>query len=140
MIAPKPTDSDTYYIFTVPATGSVDGLNYSAVDMTLDSGNGDVVVGQKNINLMATCGEEVTATVHANGRDIWVVARAEGSNEFHAFLVSPTGVDTTAVVSAAGTAAPDGGEIGYLKASTTGDQLAMAYYHTGTGGTLRFRQ
>ncbi len=138
IIVPKPGNSDTFYIFTVPATNSSDGLNYSVVDITLDSGNGDVVSGQKNINLMATCSEEVTATAHSNGTDIWVLARPYNSNEFHAFQVSSSGVNATAVVSAVGTATDINGSIGYLKASPNGDKLAMAYYFLNTGELYDF--
>ena len=138
VVAPKPGDSNTFYIFTVPAIGSEDGLNYTVVDMTLDSGNGDVVSEQKNINLMATCSEEVTATVHANGTDIWVLARPYGSNQFHAFLVTSSGVNETPVISSAGTATSVGGSIGYLKASPTGDKLGMAYYYGATAEVYDF--
>ena len=127
IIMPKPGDGDTFYVFTVPATGSADGLHYSIVDITLASGNGDVVGGQKNINLMATCSEQVTAVAHANGRDIWVIARPYGSNDFNVFLVSPAGVDTTPVISSTGISILANGDIGSLKAAPSGDKLAMAF-------------
>lgn len=138
VVVPDPGDADRYYIFTVQATSPDDGFNYSVVDMTLDGGKGDVVVASKNTNLMAVCSEQVTASPHANGTDIWVIARPKGNNEFHAFLVTESGVETTPVVSNAGTACSAGGEVGYLKASPTGDKLAMAYYMGNTAEVYDF--
>jgi len=69
IIVPKPNDLNIYYVFTVdePHHLNIDNipdskvadddqknnvLNYSVVDVRLNNGNGAVVPGQKNINLV----------------------------------------------------------------------------------------
>lgn len=129
VIVPNPAGG-IYYVFTVSTTT---GLNYSVVDMSLDSGNGDVA--RKNVNIMATCSEQITAVAHANGYYIWVVARPGGSNAFHAFIVTNVGVSAGPVVSNAGTSTVNifgQTEYGYLKSSTAGDRLAMTYFYNNT--------
>jgi len=132
-IVPMPGDSNRYYIFTASAGEYWDGahpnlgVNYSIVDMTRDAGFGDIV--RKNANLMPQATEKLVAVRHANGRDYWVVAHAWGSNEFHAFRVSRSGV-LPAVVSAAGSSHQGDpyNTIGVMKVSPNGKKLALAGY------------
>ena len=72
VIVPKPGDLNIYYVFTVDAEISTNGLRYSEVDMALDGGLGDVT-GTKNVFLAQPSEEKVTAVLHANGYDIWVM-------------------------------------------------------------------
>ncbi|ALM48929.1 hypothetical protein AMR72_08535 [Flavobacterium psychrophilum] len=129
MIVPAPGNINKYYIFTVPAEAGNAGFNYSVVDMTLDGGLGGVT-SEKNIrldnpNLVA---EKVTAVRHADGESIWVISHRMDSNRFIAFLVSPSGLNPTPVISATGSFVGIGGSsaIGYLKASPDGKKLASA--------------
>ncbi|MFR1813761.1 hypothetical protein [Dysgonomonas capnocytophagoides] len=85
IIVPYPGKKNTFLIFTVSATteGNKYGINYSVVDMLLDSGLGDVVASQKNINLPlnssgynnADAAENISAVQHANGVDYWLLTR-----------------------------------------------------------------
>src|SRR6187399_1695349 len=72
MIAKQPGSVSTYYIFTTDGVGGPKGLCYSIVDMALQGGLGEVVT--KNVQLVTPVCEQLTATFHANGNDIWVVA------------------------------------------------------------------
>lgn len=133
IIVPMPGDSNRYYIFTASAGEYVDGahpnlgINYSVVDLTLDGGFGDIV--RKNVNLMPRATEKLVAVRHANGRDYWVIAHAWGSNEFHAFRVTRSGI-SPAVVSAVGSSHQGDpyNTIGTMKVSPNGKKLALAAY------------
>jgi len=135
VVVAKPGSTTEYYIFTVPAqAGYVNGIStgaYSMVDMTLNGGLGDVTV--KNIPLASPVVEKITAVRHCNGRDVWVIMHKWNSQEFHAFLVSPTGV-APAVVSSVGLMYQNVGSlnnsetIGYMKVAPDQLHLAMACF------------
>jgi gliding motility-associated-like protein len=139
VVVPKPGSTTEYYIFTVPAqAGYVNGISmgaYSIVDMTLDGGLGDVTL--KNQPLLSPAVEKITAVRHCNGRDVWVIMHKWNSNQFYAFLVSPTGV-AAPVISSAGVfyyhgvppSAINSETIGYLKAAPDQQHIAMACFST----------
>ncbi|MBK9329010.1 MAG: hypothetical protein IPM95_06790 [Sphingobacteriales bacterium] len=97
-IVPFPGHVNQYYIFT---TTYFYGLYYSVVDMALNSGKGDVMVGKKNINLLAgnVASDKVTYTRHANKRDYWVVAKESYSNVFYIYLLDINGLHTFDTIS-----------------------------------------
>jgi len=143
LIVPKPQDPDIYYIFTVDTRFQGDddfGFNYSEVDMTLNGGLGDVT--QKNINLLQDSSEKISAVLKdCQTQSIWVVTLANefgtpvppntpsAFDTFHAFEVTTTGVNTTAVKSSVIPAASD--PRGYLKFSPDGTKLASANARSG---------
>ena len=99
------------------------------VDLSLNGGLGDVIAGQKNIQLIDQVCEKVTAIKHGNNNSIWVIAHRWNSYDFHAYLISPLGgLDPSPVISSVGSF--QGGEIynarGYLKAAASGEKIAMA--------------
>ncbi|MEM6964975.1 MAG: gliding motility-associated C-terminal domain-containing protein, partial [Bacteroidota bacterium] len=129
VIVPKPGDPDVYYIFTVDFTANPGGIAYSEVDMTLDGGLGDVTT--KNVQLITPACEKITAVQHANQQDIWVVGHAWESDQYLAWLVTPAGVNTSAVISSVGSYIGDSdfNTIGYLKASAEGNRIAAAHWY-----------
>ena len=145
IIIPKPNTSNLYYIFTVDdgvdtpnPNGGPDGLRYSEVDMTLDGGLGDIIVATKNTPLVARNSEKITAVMHANQLHVWVVTHKANTDEFHAYLVTDSGVQNTAVISSVGSVVdgmdPLGGgssRSGYfrgcMKISPNGQRLAIAH-------------
>jgi gliding motility-associated-like protein len=130
IIVPKPGNSDMYFIFTVDFQGQAEGLQYSEVDMTLDSGLGGITTN-KNILLVTPVLEKLTAVKHANGNDIWVIAHKNGSAEFYAYLVTSAGVSTTPVITDIGFSysGPFFDEnAGYMKVSPDGNKLVMAIF------------
>ena len=143
LIFPKPTDSSIYYIFTADGIYYPDyygskGINYSAVDMSLDNGNGAVT--KKNIQLVKESTEKLAATYHNNCRDIWLVTHSWNSNEFLSYLITDTGIVLQPVISAAGSFLTNnnmGGflgqddKLGYLKISSDGSKIANALYGSG---------
>ena len=123
VIVPKPGSTTEYYIFTADAFGGGNGICYSLVDMTLAGGLGNVTT--KNVPLLSPAAEKVTATYQSNGLDYWVVAHTSNTDEFYAYSVTSGGVNTSAVVSNAGTTfAGTGGIFGYLHFSPDGSKLA----------------
>ncbi|WP_350290775.1 T9SS type B sorting domain-containing protein [uncultured Croceitalea sp.] len=133
IIVPKPEDPEKLYIFTVD-TSSFEGdpnrgLNYSLVDMSLDGGNGAVI--EKNIRLLNSCSEKITAVVKdCFDQSIWVMtfSTENGSvgpyNTYHAFEINATGVQTTAVKSGFELEIND--PRGYMKFNAEGTKLASA--------------
>ncbi|MDX1271216.1 T9SS type B sorting domain-containing protein [Bizionia paragorgiae] len=135
IIVPKPNAPDIYYIFTVGSNQNPTGLNYSIVDMTAVNGNGAVTV--KNESLLPACSEKISAVLKdCSSGNIWVIAFSNSNgtstnnmDTFHAYEVSNTGVNTTAVTSSVNTSIDDAR--GNLKFSPDGSRLACANVQDG---------
>ncbi|HLT34603.1 MAG TPA: T9SS type B sorting domain-containing protein [Aquaticitalea sp.] len=137
IIVPKPNDDTIYYVFTVDNAldGNNFGLNYSIVDMTLNGGLG--MVTSKNINLLSTCSEKVSAVLKdCVTKSIWVISYAAQNgvgmayNTFFAYEISDTGVNTTPVTSTFNNMTTQEAR-GYLKLSPDGEKLACANMGSG---------
>ena len=87
IIVPDPASNHKYYIITTDCLENFfnnynlhRGLRYTKVDMSLDSGLGDVV--EKGVQIMdfppgpikSTAWEHVSAIPHSNNRDFWIIA------------------------------------------------------------------
>ena len=129
IIIPAPGNPDKYYIFTIkePSYWTLPfpfpignplyswRVVYSEVDMSLDNGLGGITVNKNVIidgsdeqNFLAgSYYPRMSATYHSDGHQIWVMTHGIGDNEFRAFLISDSGVNTTPVISAIGVI-PDG--------------------------------
>lgn len=135
LILPAPGNPKQYYIFVVDAAenGFAAGLHYSIVDMTLRNGLGDLTT-TKNVGVSTPTPqltEKLTAVLHANGRDYWVLVHGWQNNSFYAYLLSPSGLSATPVTSAIGMVHSGGGGgiangVGYMKASPNGQLLGVA--------------
>ena len=77
--------------------------------------------------------ERITACMHSNCKDIWVLEHGTGNNNFKAWLVTSSGVSAAPVVSAVGTipSVP----YGFMRLSHNGKKLIMSAYN-GTGKNL----
>ncbi len=156
LIVPQPNTPNIYIIFTVdephhdnadndPSTVDGDGINdgfmYSVVDMSLNGGAGDIVAGQKNIPLITydtsdplqsayKCSEKITAVKSDDCDSFWVITHFVDT--FYAFKVEQTGVNVNPVTSKIGVTVPLSGyrrnALGYIKASTEGNKLAVAHF------------
>jgi gliding motility-associated-like protein len=132
MILKKMGSSTNYYLFTLQVNTYAPGLYYSEIDMSLASGSGSVIA--KNIPIyQGKVGEKLTATRHCNGSDIWIVIRDWnfnniGGSNFLSFLVTPSGISTTPVVSNIWMASTCTGAVDYgcMKISPNGKKLAAA--------------
>lgn len=139
LIIPKPQSERYFYLFTTDAF-TVDnlkyGLCYSIVDMCLNNGLGDVISNQKNILLLDTVAEKLTATKHANGTDYWVVTHKYFSNAFYSYLLTANGITDT-VISHIGAVHQNiwipgstDAAIGQMKISPNGTKIALCFSNT----------
>ncbi len=98
IVVPKPEIKNMLYVIQIQA-GSIDGLNYSVIDMSLNDGLGKV--SEKNIHFFdIKIQEKMQSVKHGNGRDWWLLVRrfdtitAELRNiEFVRFLITPEGIE-----------------------------------------------
>lgn len=140
LIIPKPGNQDLFYVFTLdrPIQSPEDtlwtryGLEYNVVDMTLDSGLGAVTVKNK-VLMEPEFSSKLTAVKHANGEDYWILVHRFNSDEFCAFLLNSSGIDSTFYVSShVGSVHEGPGEtnnaIGYMKFSPDGNKLCLTVY------------
>ncbi len=140
IIIPKPLSTTNYYIFTVDTSVGSDpdfGLHWYEVDMTLNSGLGDVITNISNPNnLLRDCSEKITAINKSGSDDILVTALASrnGSSSdydtYYTYTVSPTGVDPTPVISIQNAVLSD--PRGNLKISPQGNLMVSCSMATGT--------
>ncbi len=102
LIIQKPLAANTYYILAGDLQAQqFNTLKYHEVDMSLNNGLGDVVgVGTSMTSLVTT--EQIAATYHSNGTDIWLMTHEYMTNNFMAFLLTATGISSTPVISASG--------------------------------------
>jgi hypothetical protein len=119
LIVKKPGSANLYYVFTINTD-----WNYSIVDMSLNNGYGGVTANKNVLIYQGFVSEKQTATYHQNGTDIWVVAHKQ--NEFHAHLLSPTGLNPTPVVSVVGLV--HNNLYGQMKISPQGNRIALGTY------------
>ncbi len=127
IIVKKPNSSTLYYIFTNDCgeNAGVSGVQYSAVDMSLNGGLGDVTT--KNTLLYAPSAEKLAAVYHCNKQDVWIVGQVRNSNKFCAYLISSSGVSSIPIISAIGSLNSAGGGAGQLKVSPNGSKMAAVY-------------
>lgn len=147
IIIPKPGSSTAYYIFTVDmqagmaliagdVDGTSNGMMYSEVDMTADSGRGAIVLLNKNLFITKPTTEGLTAVKDADGTGYWVVTHGVNNNSYMAYHITSSGVNTTPVISNSGpvvSATPNypnfgGGAAGYMKISPNGEKIAACHY------------
>lgn len=88
IILNAPNQANNYYIFTISSNdaGPFEGFRYSIIDLTLDSGLGDIISTQKNIPIKGPVqfehstydsalmpSEQITAVPKCNGSDYWIL-------------------------------------------------------------------
>ncbi len=150
VIVKQPGNNNKYYLFTnenwsnQPASTDK-GFNYNIIDMDLNGGDGKVIFKSPTA-LVTESFEYVTGTFHSNKKDIWIVTHRSkkgtynpvtdangGYNEYLAFLLTETGLNTTPVPSPIGSvhssfdATDDYGpnRFGSLRFSSDGKRLAL---------------
>lgn len=147
LIVPMPGSTTKYYIFALAGyetSSAMPGgsLWYSIADMSLDNGLGDVIAGQKTILLEDSLQEKMTAVGGCNN-NVWVVVRPRLADEFRAFEVTTTGVNTQPVVSPTSAAGNqlDDYMAGVIKFSPDGKKMVSVnnnYTNVWRAGVLLF--
>ncbi len=140
LIIPQPGSSRYFYIFTVDDFCNDTlkyGFRYSIVDICSNNGLGDIISEKKNIKLLDTVCEKLTALRHANGTDYWVIVHKYYSNAFYSYHLSAAGIIDT-VISQIGSRHPNisGNQdtwdaIGQMKASPNGNKIAIVNGNAG---------
>ncbi len=135
-ILPIPNNDSLFYLFTTDEFQNdlQNGLRYSIVDICRDGGHGDILPAYKNILLLDTVAEKMTAAEHANGTDYWLVVHKYYSDAFYAYHISSGGITDT-VISHVGIYEPNqpnnvGAAIGQMKISPDGSKLALVFCNT----------
>lgn len=128
LIIPQPGNDSVFFVFTTYALGSFRGLNYTVVNINPNNGLGRVE--DKNIQLYIPVAEKLTATHHANERDIWVMVKGYGDSLYYAYLVTDKGVIECPVISAIGPKLPADVTTaqGEIKFSYDEKRLASCFY------------
>lgn len=126
LILQLPNSLIKYYIFTTGDHGTGEGFKYSTVDMTLNGGLGDINTDGKNITIVEEVSEKIAAVLHANCQDYWIITHKRNSNEFLAYLLTPTGLNLTPVISAVGAFYPFDAFFGPVKAAHHGSKIASS--------------
>ncbi|HEY0978034.1 MAG TPA: gliding motility-associated C-terminal domain-containing protein [Flavobacteriales bacterium] len=134
LIVPMPGGPGQYYLFTVPAqiglSGVADHMTWSVIDMGLNGGYGDVTL--KNIPLVTHPTEQLAATYHTNGVDVWVLTRLFGSDAWYAYLVDCQDISAP-VISHAGRVVQDSNPLdtqaalGWMDISADGTRIASTW-------------
>lgn len=138
VIIPKPGSSSIFYVITTDNDGNytvdysaLSGLDYSVVDLNLDSGLGAVIPGQKNINLLPRSSEKLTYIKDFEGN--WIFA-THYEDKFYFFKIDENGVNPSPKIVQTGIYIPPvygrystGG--GTMKFSHDGQQLAISHRH-----------
>ena len=99
IILEDPGNNFGYYVIHKPrlfefgAPSYTQNIYYSYVDMRLDNGKGDIVVkNQIFYNEFQTLSSYLTAIMHTNGKDWWVIQPALDSNLYLTFLIDEFGI------------------------------------------------
>ncbi len=121
LIIKKPGSSSDYFIFTLGANGSPNGLRYSIVNMVLSAGMGSVTT--KNILMQTPSSEKLTAVKHCNGTDIWLISH-DTNAVFRCFLISATGLSSSPVISSFQTTGINY-SLGGMKVSPGGNKIGL---------------
>ncbi len=134
LIIPQPGSSRYFYVFTTDAFqhNLENGFRYSIVDICLDNGLGDVIQNKKNIKLLDTVAEKLTAVRCNNGIDYWVIVHKYLSDAFYAFQLGSNGIIDTVVTHIGsihqgycGNPSSSINAMGSMKASPNGSKLAI---------------
>jgi hypothetical protein len=122
IIVPKPpllpsTEPDEYYIFY---TTSDHKLKYAIVSISA----GTVVLKNQNITPVGvTIGQALTACLHTNGRDVWLLAINEIGTKFYVYQITRDGVSGAKEYSTAQPRMTAGSHRLYIKFSPNGKYI-----------------
>jgi uncharacterized protein (TIGR02145 family) len=125
-------EDSIYYLFCLqepePPTSEV-GLFYSVIDMRLNGGLGDIVVGMKTLPVIGAeeARDKLHGTRHNNNRDVWIVTKNYDTWDFAAYLISSTGISNSPVLSPSSVHDINAERLGEMKISQNGKKLSAIY-------------
>lgn len=137
IIIPQPGNDSIYYLFTTPAIGNTSsGLRMTIVNIRANGGLGKVIL--RNTKLQSSMCEKLTATLHENGRDIWIVVHgfkdSGKDNLFYSYLLTENGLVNCPILTNIGAehykyAQSLNNAQGAMKFSPDGKRLAVTVYN-----------
>lgn len=101
-IVPMIGNANKYYVFSLQEAGGRGYLAYSVIDMTLNSGLGDVEATARGIMIDSGFSEQMTV-VSGNSNNIWVMVHKTPTKKFYAYSVTSSGLSSAPVISTTGT-------------------------------------
>ena len=132
-----PGNPNRYYLFTTgdckqSLINANNGFRYHVIDMNV--GTNGTVTSKNNVLLSgsnaATVSSEHCTAIAGSCDTTWILTHgANGGNTFYAFMLTPSGINTTPITSNVGptfTTGNDGDMRGTFAFSPHGDRLAMA--------------
>ncbi len=127
-IVPKPGSTSLFYVFTLDYEVNSNGFRYSIVDISLNSGLGEVT-SEKNILIYTPSDEKLSIVKHANNIDFWVVTHGWNSNIFYSHLLTSAGLNLVPISSSTGLVVSGSTENvwGCMKISPDGSKLAISH-------------
>lgn len=129
LIERHPGFANIYYIFYPGLEGSTNFYQYSIVDISLNSGLGDVTLKNIIVDPNFEYCERISSTYHSNGIDKWIITKQSGNNIWNARLFDSSGL-LTSVNSSLSFVVPSGSnnKIGCIKVSPLGNKVAATNY------------
>ncbi len=132
IIIKQPMNDSIYFVFTLDAGDGYiyspphRGFRYSTVNINQNGGLGKVII--KNVLIIDSTSERVTAAKHCNGKDMWIIVSRKKTNLYYSYLLSNNGVTTNPVISQTGIDTNSNiWTTGYMKSSKDGKKIAVAY-------------
>jgi gliding motility-associated-like protein len=135
VIVPKPGSNSLFYIVTIDEQFNGNGVRYSVVDMTLNSGLGDIVSNQKNIFLFQTNSEKLEVVPASDGSSYWLITHDNPGDTFFSFKIDNIGIQTTPVISQIG--GNHGNGAGHMKVNKQFNKIAIGLLDIGAGSTTQ---
>ncbi|HLP10408.1 MAG TPA: gliding motility-associated C-terminal domain-containing protein [Flavobacteriales bacterium] len=122
LFIPQPGNDSIYYLFsnTINTPTLVPGIWFTIINKNLDGGNGAVISGPTYLGTDTCSG--ITATLHANGTDVWVTTSNLKIQNYYSYLLTAGGLSTTPVINHVGPTIA-GLTYAQLKASPLGNKL-----------------
>jgi hypothetical protein len=136
VLLPWPDDTSKYVLLHETGNWDLNGmaseLYYSIIDMSLDSGLGGVIAGQKNlIAIQDTLTQGFAICKHANGRDWWLVIGKDSTDLVYTILLTPTGISSINTQSLG--LSPHNYFAGQPQFSNDGNKFAYHWVHDSLG-------
>lgn len=103
LLIPKPNTPSQYYIFTKSQGSLTPSINYTLIDLSLNSGKGDIIKGKENVEfikqkLTKSLGIQMTMTIHKNKRDYWLIIPKVQTDTIFTYKITPRGIDSSYII------------------------------------------
>jgi hypothetical protein len=132
---PFPGDATKLILATTDMieNNGANGMRYNIIDLTLNSGKGDIVSGMKNMLITKPACEKILAIPHCNGKDAWLVTYKPNTDSVISYHVTSSGINKIPVRSNTGYSISGdlNKTLGYFKTSRDMKKIASAHYLEG---------